>query len=167
MAKAPVIKALSPWEDRWNVPELDTLLNSLGAEKKESFTKMLADFDAFPGTRQTLVWHGESWKWALQFDLTHPETGAELGTMAYLVFFPETPTVCVPLSNEMVAAFPIRRLNRFVREAIRGAKCAVDVHWCLFTPSAGFEFEHLNDLYKRKHKFLLNPPETIAGYEPE
>ncbi|MEM6332628.1 MAG: hypothetical protein AAF823_04735 [Planctomycetota bacterium] len=165
MAKAPVIKALSAWEDRWNVPELDTLLKSLGAEKKAAFRKMIDDFAAFPGVSQKLVWHGISWKWTLQFDLTHPESQAELGPIAYLVFEPETPVVCVPLSNEMVAAFPVRRLNRFVREAIRGAKCAIDIHWCLFTPSASFEFEHLNDLFKRKHKFLLNPPEAIPGYE--
>jgi hypothetical protein len=167
MAKAPVIKPLTPWEDRWHVPDLDDLLQSLGPEKHVSFTKMIDDFSAFPGTRQTLVWRGDSWKWTLQFDLTHPDTGAELGTAAFLVFFPETPTVCVPLTNEMVAAFPVRRLNRFIREAIRGAKCAVETHWCLFTPSASFEFEHLNDLYKRKHKFLLNPPDAIAGYEAE
>ncbi|MEM9295115.1 MAG: hypothetical protein AAGA57_04865 [Planctomycetota bacterium] len=156
MAK-PGIRTRIPWEDQWNAPTLD----QLWADQKESHAKALASFTEgalkFDGVESRLAWHGEAWRWTLELNLPALDLGgkeADQMSMAYIVPRPETPEVAVPLSPAFLEAIPMRRINRFVREPIRSARQAVEMHWGLFTPSAQTEVDHLLDLFKRKHKWL-------------
>lgn len=151
----------SPWEDRWNKPKVEQLLAPLEEQRRKVVDILIKQMLAFPGVHQTLIWHGSSWRWTLQFSLYDPD-GKLVHTLAYLVPYPETPVLCIPLRPETIEKLPIKRLNRYVRDGIRLAKRAVDIHWAVWTPSAVTETEHLMDLIKRRHKILLAPPADKA-----
>ncbi|WP_432797396.1 hypothetical protein [Poriferisphaera sp. WC338] len=144
------------WEDHWVKPNFKTLMSVYDpAGKKKVLDQLIKNFTEFEGIRREIIWYGAAWKWAEQYTLVN-EKGNDVEVMAYFVPNPETPVICVPLRDEIIASLPIKRLNKFIREGIRSAtnKCAVEVHWAMWSPSASTEVEHLTDLYKRKYKFL-------------
>ncbi|MEM7681651.1 MAG: hypothetical protein AAF288_06830 [Planctomycetota bacterium] len=156
MAK-PGITARIPWEDRWNAPTVEALLKDHKESHAKAFNSFLEGASKFEGVALSIAWHGEAWKWAIEFNLPHAGLGgkeADQMSMAYIVPRPETPEVAIPLAPSFLEVLPMRRINRFVREPIRSARQAVDVHWGLFTPSAQTEVDHLLDLFKRKHKWI-------------
>lgn len=142
-----------PWEDRWAQPTVKQLIEPQKDQQKKILPELIERVMGFEGVSQHLVWHGTAWKWTLEFDLSD-QSGANLGPLVYLVPNPAGPIFCMPLNGETVEQLPIKRLNKYVREGIREAKCAVEIHWCIWTPSAQTEVEHLTDLIKRVHKIL-------------
>lgn len=152
-----IIRERLPWEERWTTPTLDQLWEP----NKEHHRRLLPTFMdgalQFDGMTQALQWHGEAWMWSIEINLPGLGLGgkaAAQNAFAYIVPRPETPLVCIPLAEDFIQALPMRRLNRFVRDGIKGAKQSVDLHWAKWTPSAQSEVDHLLDLVKRKHKFL-------------
>jgi len=139
----------SAWEDRWNAPTLEALLAPLDENRHKQITALIDRISEYPGIGHKLIWHGVSWRWCLQMNL-HTEAGER--EFAYIVPHPETPTIWFPMSSHVVDRLPMRRLNRYIRDGIRSAKMAVDVHWAKWPPTAGTEVEHLMDLVKRLHK---------------
>ena len=150
---------ITPWEDRWTTPTLEQLLEPVDENRRKVIDALIERINAYEGMEQALVWHGTSWRWSLQITLTSARGTAPF---AYIVPNPEAPVICLPLTQATVDRLPIKRLNRFIREGIRSAKCAVDTHWAKWTPSAGTEVEHLMDLVKRLHK-LYNAVEKDAA----
>lgn len=152
--KAAVIPPRLPWEDRWVTPTVEQLLEPLKDQQKKIVPELIERVMGFEGVTQRLVWHGTAWRWTLEFALAD-EKGNDLGPMVYLVPNPAGAIFCMPLHGETIEALPMKRLNKYVREAIREAKCAVEIHWCIWTPSAQTEVEHLTDLIKRVHKIAV------------
>ncbi len=144
----------SPWEDRWSQPQVKQLLDPIEEQRRKVVDILIKKINAYPGVHQTLIWHGSAWKWTLQFSL-YGTDGKLIDTLAYLVPNPETPVLCIPLKPATVEKLPLKRLNRYIRDAIRVSKRAVDIHWAVWTPSAVTETEHLMDLIKRRHKILM------------
>ncbi len=153
MPKAAAPPARLPWEDRWTQPALEQLFEPFKDDRQKHLNMLLEGFNKFDGIEQKLVWHGEAWRWTLEFNLT-TEDGRDMGSVAYLVPNPEGLIVCIPMLAEQIDALPFKRLNKFIREGIRSAKVAVEQHWCKWMPSAMSECDHLIDLFKRKHKML-------------
>ncbi|MEX0775380.1 MAG: hypothetical protein WD042_06650 [Phycisphaeraceae bacterium] len=83
----------------------------------------------------------------------------EPGTLCYLVPKLETPLICVPLSDNLVEVLSHKRLSAFIRDGIRVAKCAVQIHWATWMPNSEAECEFLMDLLKRK---IQHAPEVQA-----
>ena len=144
----------SPWEDRWAMPEVEQLLGPIEEQRRKVVDILIKQITAYPGVHQPLIWHGTGWKWTLQFSL-YAEDGELIDTMAYLVPNPESPVLCIPLKPSTVEKLPLKRLNRYIRDAIRVAKRAVDIYWAVWTPTAVTETEHLMDLIKRRHKIMM------------
>ncbi|MEE9404616.1 MAG: DUF3788 family protein [Algisphaera sp.] len=141
------------WEDRWNQPTFETLM---AVQKEQHFNllnNLLERTHAYEGVERSLVWYGDAWKWTIQYSFD-PTTTGTTEPLAYFVPDPEKATFCIPLREEMIAALPTKRLNRYIRDGIRSAKCAVEIHWVKWTPTAMTEVEHLMDLIKRKHKMI-------------
>ncbi|MEQ9460390.1 MAG: hypothetical protein RIG82_05515 [Phycisphaeraceae bacterium] len=148
----PAIQSPVPWLDRWNIPQADVLLkpyNELTLKLAEDMMQAILDLGQ---VEQSIVWHGDSWRWTFQFDLVSSQV--EQG-LCYLIPNPETFMFVIPMHRDVIAKLPMRRLNRYVRDAIRSSKCAVDLHWTLWRPTLKSEGEHLLDLVKRKRKLLL------------
>lgn len=142
--------ALSPWENRWAQPSLEQLLDPYDDYKRKLLRQLIENLESFPGVTSGLIWHGTSWRWTLQFNLETSDGHSQ--PLAFLVPNREVPLFCVPMTAETIAALPIRRLNRFIREGIRSARSAVHLYWAHFVPSAGTEVEYLTDLIKRLHR---------------
>lgn len=151
MSRASV-QPLLPWQDRWNIPSAEVLLkpyNELSTKLAETIMEQVLELG---DVERTIVWHGDSWHWTFQFDLITEQV--EQG-LCYLVPNPESFIVAVPMHRDLIAKLPMRRLNRYIRDAVRSSKCAVDLHWAMWRPSLKSEGEHLLDLIKRKKKLLL------------
>lgn len=156
--KAPV--ALSPWEDRWTTPTLDQLLGLVEVNRRKLIQTLIDRIGGYEGIESELIWHGVSWRWTLQFTLSVGSAGPQ--PFAYVVPNPEAPLICIPMSSQEIDRLPMKRLNRFIRDGIRSAKCAVETHWCKWTPTAGTEVEHLSDLIKRLHKIYSTAAQDAA-----
>jgi hypothetical protein len=138
-----------PWEDRWTQPTLDQLLEPIEENRRKIIDALIERISEYEGVGSNIAWHGISWRWTLELPLT---LGGQTRPFVYIVPKPEAPIVCVPMPQSVADRLPLKRLNRFIREGIRSAKCAVDTQWAKWTPSAGTEVEHLMDLVKRLHK---------------
>lgn len=150
MSKA-VISKRSVWEDRWVEPKAEQLLAALKDHHRSAIEALLEQTHQLDGIEQHLHWYGKAWKWT--FELTFCDAkGNDLGTLAYVVPNPENPLVSIPLDKDTYEQLPMRRLNRYIREGLRAAKCAVELYWAGWTPSSAGDAEHLFDLIKRKHR---------------
>lgn len=146
----------TPWADRWNQPDRDTLMNNLNEPASILIPKLLANtHENVEGLEENLVWHGTSWRWTLEYTAPSTMGDKDRELLFYFVPNPEEPLICVPLMPEQLEHLPIRRLNRYIRDGIRGAKWAVDVRWGKWICTANTELEHLTDLLKRKGKILI------------
>ncbi|WP_428386743.1 hypothetical protein [Mucisphaera sp.] len=146
------VEPLLPWQDRWNIPEAEQLLQPYNELSGQLATNIMDGVLELGPVERTIVWHGDSWFWTFQFDLLGDEIQQGL---CYLVPNPEAFMVAVPLHRDVIAQLPMRRLNRYIRDVLRSSKCAVDLHWAMWRPSLKSEGEHLLDLIKRKKKILL------------
>ena len=134
------------------------MLDEFEAHPQKILATLIERIEGYEGVSKQLLWHGESWKWCWQFDLEL--ANGQTTNMAYLVPNPEMPLLCITLSDALVDQLPMRRLNRYIRDGIRNAKakCAVEVHWSTWVPTAMTEAEQLLDLVKRKYKLLTTSP---------
>lgn len=143
----------SAWEDRWTPPTFEQLMAPQKEQHLNLLHELLNRLEAFEGVEKAIIWHGTAWKWTIEYSLNTPD-GPTPEPLAYFVPDPESPVFCMPLREELIAKLPMKRLNRYIRDGIRGAKCAVQIHWAKWSPTAMTEVEHLTDLIKRKHKIL-------------
>lgn len=150
MNKAAMPKR-SVWEDRWSEPTLEQLLENLKDHHRKSIAWLLERTHQLDGIEQHIRWYGKAWKWTVELTFTDGE-GEDLGVLLYVVPNPEAPIVCVPLHSDTYEELPIRRLNKYIREGVRSAKCAVELYWAGWTPTSQSDAEHLFDLVKRKHR---------------
>lgn len=157
MAKTKTFQPLMPWEDRWQQPNVESLLKPIKDPQIKPFRALMERLEAFEHVHHDLQWQGLSWKWTFVYNHGIAESQdkhAGLKQFAYLVPRPGSVMICVPLTTEFIYALPMRRLNRYIRDGIRVAKCAVNIHWATWTPMAMTEVEHLHDLLKRKDRFI-------------
>ncbi len=157
MAKAPIAD-LPPWKDRWRVPTVESMIEPYKETQQKILHQFIDGISVLEGVTRGLVWHGPSWRWTMQFDLAEAAgnpSSEPLDPLALIVFNPELHQLCVPLREWALRQIPIKRLHRFVRDQIRPAKRAVDIHWALLTPNTPHDAEQSVDLVRRKHKLLM------------
>ena len=142
------------WEDRWSTPSLDQLLEPFQEDQRDLANSLIERIRLYDGVTECYKWYGTAWKWTVQFDV-QDQKGKHLDTLTFLVPDPACPLVCIPLTEPALNQLPMRRLSKFIREGIRGAKRAVEVYWAYWQPSNQTEIDGLLDLAKRKHKILL------------
>ena len=146
-----------PWEDRWHEPTLDQLNEPLKEGQRRVVQRLIEGVEAFDGVDWHFAWHGRAWKWTIQFDL-YDASGQLIGPIAYLVPNPDLVELCLPLKEETIHQVNLKRLHKFVRDGVRAAKCAVELHWAVFNPTAVSEADQLVDLVKRVRKVLRGEP---------
>ena len=144
------------WDNRWSEPTLEHLLNPLKAQPRRLFDQIMGQLAELPGVDRRILWHGPSWKWTIEYTLRDPK-GKHLEHLCYLVPNHQNPLICVPLSDAVLEKLPLKKLNRFIRDGIASAKCAVSIHWAIFAPSTLAETAFLYDLIQRKHHLLTAP----------
>ena len=116
-----IVDQRCPWEDRFRAPTLDELREGVGKTHQPLFDyarELILGYHL----DETLAWHGVPWRWSLVY------RGAP-GPAAYLIPQPGKPMVAVLLSTEQVAALPVRKLSRTVRDGITFSARVGATHW--------------------------------------
>jgi hypothetical protein len=170
-----------PWHDRWSVPQMDDLLLALKAHHRRAVNRLMDGLAELDGVEQSLIWYGPSWKWTLQYMQRRaalrngskvrshapgaapglsPRMAPSNGTnddradgLCYIVPGGIMPLVCVPLRTDFITHLPEKRLSKYVRDGIRSAKCAVEIHWAIWAPNGESESGLVLDLIRRKYEF--------------
>ncbi len=158
MAKS-LPKIRLPWENRWTQPTLEQLMAPLAAHHRKALETIFDEVREMPHVEMSLAWYGPSWNWTIEFrfaDLKNPQPEV----LCYLVAKVGAPVVSIPLTDTQFDALPLRRLNKLVREGVKLAKQAVELHWANFTPVNQTEVTHLLDLIRRKHKLVVSENAT-------
>ncbi len=153
--------ARTAWQERWRKPTLEQLLELLKPHQRRNFEVLMAFMDESSRLSRHITWFGTGWKWTIN-DQYRDEQGNE-AQFLYLVPNVVQPLVCLPMTAAFIETVPLRRLSKFVREGIRSAKCAVDLHWATWTPGPESEANQLVDLLKRKLKFLERESDTDSA----
>lgn len=149
------VTPLLPWQDRWSRPSLDQLLTPIADQQRKAFRNLLDRISDYDHVEQSIVWHGPGWNWTVQFEIKD-DKGKIVDVLCYLVPRHEGPAFCVPLKNEILEKLSLRRLHKFVRTGIRGAKRTVEYYWANWNVAASSEADQLMELVKRKHKLTLD-----------
>jgi hypothetical protein len=150
------------WQDRWNRPTTVRLLDDLQAHHRKLFDHMIEQLQQFDGVDANVTWYGTAWKWTIRFAL-HDRRGRELDDVVYLVPNVESPLICVPMTTAFVDQLPLRKLARTVRDGVKSAKCAVAIHWGVWSPNTVSEVNDLADLVRRKIDYRQAQPTAAAG----
>ncbi|MEM6460028.1 MAG: hypothetical protein AAF710_11630 [Planctomycetota bacterium] len=163
----PAEPVRNAWEEQWQTPTFEQLMALQKEQHVALLSTLLERLEAYDGIERSLIWHGQSWKWTIQYTYAGPDANEATDPppmpVAYFVPNPESPVFCMPLRQEHLDQLPMKRLNRFIRDGIRSAKCAVEVHWAKWSPTAMTEVEHLTDLIKRRHKMLVGAAKAKSG----
>lgn len=112
---------------------------------------VLEELAGWDDLEQKVIWYGPGWNWTIQFQLK-AKHDLESDILCYIVPKVDGPMVCVPLSDREIERLPIKRLNKLIRNGIRVAKCAVAIHWAVWSPANQTEVGHVIDLLRRKRK---------------
>lgn len=184
------------WDDRWSQPSLEQLLHPLKVQPRRLFDQIIGKVTSLSNVDRAIIWYGPSWKWTIYYTLPantlvhlpplggsgsstagtgasanagHPASSknSDPETLCYLVPNHQNPLICVPLSDAVIDRLPLKRLNRFVREAIASSKCAVTIHWAIFAPTTLAETSYLVDLIERKHAILTGGQGPVLKPEPK
>lgn len=149
------------WDDRWSQPTVKDLLSPHSDQHRKVIESLMEVAEELPDVQKSLIWYGAAWKWTVQYVIRDAK-GRDLDTLCYIVPRVDAPMLCVPLTDAQIARLPMKRLPKLVRDGVRGAKCAVSMHWATWTPTLQAEVTQLVELLRRKHKLL-----TAAGDEAE
>ena len=151
----------SAWQERWKQPTLEQLLELLKPHQRRNFEVLMAFMNESPHLKRDITWYGTMWKWTIHYQ--YADGRGQEAQFLYLVPNVEQPLVVLPMTAAFIESVPLRRLSKFVREGIRSAKCAVDLHWATWTPGPESEANQLVDLLRRKLKFLEGVDDTAAA----
>jgi hypothetical protein len=143
------IKPRNPWEDRFETPSAAALLASFPRHQAAILQVIRDGLTALAGARETVVWRG-TWCWTLAYTLeTEPER-----PWAYLVPRPMRPVLALPLTGDMVAALPVKRISKAVRDGIALAPLVGGIYWPACELAHRTVAEELLLLARRKHAIL-------------
>lgn len=118
------IRARPPWEDRFRTPTVQDLLNGFNrqqAQLVEYARKRLLEDDS---VREELAWTGVPWRWTFVY-----RSGSDERARAYLIPQPARPQMSAPLPADAIASLEIRKLPRFVRDALVHAPQVGAARW--------------------------------------
>lgn len=155
--------SLTPWQDRWTQPTLKELLGALGKPLGRTVDKLVQRIDALEGVEHALTWYGPSWKWTVEFTAAPARKGGPRQPLAYLVPSLAGPQLAVPVSQTLRDLLETKRLRRYVKDGLDGAKRSVDFYWATWAFTNQAEVDLLVDLVQRKHRFITQTPADAAA----
>ncbi|MBL0927772.1 MAG: hypothetical protein IBJ11_08985 [Phycisphaerales bacterium] len=145
-------KTRPAWEDRFARPSADLLLEDCGKTKGKLLETAVERLRGMERVEEQLSWQGLPWRWTLTFTAPSDPTRA----FAYVVPDPEKPKIALPLTTEMIAAMPLRRLTKYVRDGVEGARWVGSVAWATWEIESKGQLDEILDLVRRKHQFLTS-----------
>jgi hypothetical protein len=144
-------KAVKPriaWEDRFAAPDADDLLAPFPKYQAAFIEQIREGMSGLGGVVESIVWHGVPWRWTFAYaSEAEPER-----PWAYLVPQPGRPLLAMPLTAEVIAALPMKKLSRPVRDGIALAALVGGVYWPQWPLTARSQVEELILIARRRHE---------------
>ena len=137
--------ARAAWEDRFNRPTVERLMEPLGAAASKLMARLRRDLLSLDGVTETFAWHGDCWRWTIEFYTKHSDD-----PLAVLVPSPLDLQLAVPMDRKFVNSLPQRRMKRSIREGIGLAQDPFDTRWGVWSVQSGGLREDLVDLVEMK-----------------
>lgn len=134
--------ARSAWNDRFRKPSAELLIDQITKSLKpaaDSIRELLLGSD---GASEEVSWQGVPWRWSVLF--RHEAVAGR--AWVYLVPQPNQPLVVIPLTAEGIAALPMRKLLKPVRDAITHAKQVDGIRWAQWDIQSKSQVETLMKL---------------------
>src|SRR5690242_5530708 len=101
---APKVRAA--WLDRFKAPTADEMLGAFNRQMQGALQHLREKLLAVEGVKEEVSWQGV-WRWTLVYRI--PGDG-ERG-WAYLVLDPAKPRVSVPITDDIIAELPVKKLS--------------------------------------------------------
>ncbi|HVZ93420.1 MAG TPA: hypothetical protein VG797_02815 [Phycisphaerales bacterium] len=144
-------KQRTAWEDRFKTPTFEDLRSHYNKQLSSLIEMTRERLMSFPGVTEEVSWEGLPWRWTLTYRCPDDPTRA----WAYLVPDPVAPKVSMPLTADMIGAFPMHRMKKHIRDGVTGARVVGPIHWATFAVSSKAVLDDVLDLAKRKHQFVM------------
>ncbi|HBS28797.1 MAG TPA: hypothetical protein DEB06_04960 [Phycisphaerales bacterium] len=141
----------SPWRDRFRAPTLEELRRACAGPEGGLLESARDHLLATPGVQEEVAWQGLPWRWTLVYSAPADATRA----WAYLVPDPAKPVLAVPITEEMVLAFPMDRLKKHVRDGVLTSRKVAGVYWATWELTSKAQLGEILELVDRKRKFFL------------
>lgn len=112
------------WDDRFRSPTVDQLRAPMIKQLVGAFDsarERLTDL----GLSEEVIWKGIPWRWTVAFTRSDDD---ERGSV-YLVPQPARPYLVLAMPMDVLTKLPVRRLSKFVRDAILHAPCVAGIYW--------------------------------------
>ncbi len=144
------VKPRIAWEDRFASPDASDLLEPL-AKNHAALVQLVRDgLVGLGDVTESIVWHGVPWRWTFAFaSEAEPER-----PWAYLVPQPGKPLLALPLTSELIAALPMRKLSKSVRDGLTLASLVGGVYWPQWPLVGRAQVEELVGIARRRHEAL-------------
>lgn len=146
-------KAVKPriaWEDRFAPPDADDLLDPFPKYQVGFIGQIREGMTGLDGVVESIVWHGVPWRWTFAFaSESEPER-----PWAYLVPQPGRPLLAMPLTGEVIAALPMRKLSKSVRDGLALASRVGGVYWPQWPLVGRAQVEELIGIARRRHEMM-------------
>ncbi|MBS0192311.1 MAG: hypothetical protein U0573_06770 [Phycisphaerales bacterium] len=127
------------WNDRFRKPSAEILTSEVARGVAPAVSLYREQLLATAGVTEEISWQGVPWRWSLLYR----HEAVQGRAWAYLVAQPGQPLAIVPLTSEGIAALPMRRLLKPVRDAITHAKQVEGVWWAQWTIQSKSQVESL------------------------
>lgn len=147
---AATAKQASPWEDKFNEPEIDTLRELYPKVVRMLFDEARERLLEFSDVTEELAWEGLPWRWCLRFTVPGDPTRA----FAFLVPNPEKPRLGVSFTGEMLKSMPLHRLKKYMKETLVASHDVGGMFWTTLDFASKSQLDDAMDLVKRKHAFI-------------
>jgi hypothetical protein len=148
MAWGTVVKCA--WSDKFRVPTAVEIREGLAVQSRPVLDEARHRLSELPGVSESLVWQGVPWRWTFVYAGTEHDSRAS----AYLIPDPQRLQVCIPLSQEQIEQFPLKRMKKSIRDGIVYARNVGGVWWPTWeVPTVGALGEVI-DLLNRKNKLV-------------
>ena len=146
-------KAAKPriaWEDRFAAPDAGELLAPFAKTQGVLLQSVRDGLAGLGDVIETIVWHGVPWRWTFAFAWeSEPER-----PWAYLVPQPGRPLLAMPLTGEVIAGLPMRKLSKSVRDGLTLASLVGGVYWPQWPLVGRAQVEELIGIARRRQEAL-------------
>jgi hypothetical protein len=156
-------KNLTPrkaWEDRFRTPTADDLVGGMNKQIASLVEAARERLMAVPGVREDLAWQGLPWRWTLVY--RQPLDNGR--GWVYLVPDPAKPLLAMPLTADAVAALPLNRLKKHVKDGVTQARLVDSVYWATWEITGKTQLTEILELVH--HKSLQRTNTAAATGKP-
>lgn len=136
----PVTKTRIAWEDKFRTPTPEELLLGPSKQPESLIAECRERLMALEGVTEELSWHGVPWRWTFAYRM---EDAEDTRPLAYVVPQPGKGRVSIPLTHTQIAALPLRKLSKFIRDGLLHAPDVGGVRWVQWEPTAKSQIDEI------------------------